>query len=1168
MKSTGEIRLNKKIADDHFYIFSKPLWDELCNNLDKQLPHIQAIIRGDLAEIKHTLNQEFVEKKGLIDWRFQLPGDTAALNLYQIAAAFHSQEKTIAIWSILNEKAKISNSYVCCAQQALFYVLKCNYFACLDYLPNETNFWQNLKLCENMHYFIEFGQDVLYPEQLEAIFKLIDKGINLDQTEYGDFFHNTWYSLLSYIPGLDLEQFKTLADKLGTEVDANELCYKNVSLLDMATACGNLEIVEFLLQKLKGAPLRTNKEHCTALDLLYIENEYFELPEVICKKLIAVFNKYGYSLDLDKYKENVEKYSFNEVLNKETLEYADDITEREIEIQAATIHHKKMLSWQINQGRINRTLDSLDRSGAIEVGPYDLPDIIDLTYSRNYRFITHTVNTSHPKFEQLLSDKKIRLDDFDFFNNEEIPYISMSLVDKRHPTAIIGNDEILPIQFILDVPTENISGTFTRDAFTPDTRSGKLENTSKMTDYKNLLTKANRLFNKAQAQAQMTLLGKDQYLPENPSLLRKSTIMPEMIIEEINHLHEGQNSILKQKDVLCSVETLLDKTYPGNFNELLVSPGKIKPIGLMVEKVWLDNIHELFNNGFMHLTEETKEKYHTILNFMQTCGLPIVVIASDFSATQSLTKEIEIAAKEYQVVKYMMDKTRITSPDKYHRYKFRQEDLEFLLQNLDIEYAYLQNDKKTLDKYRTAVPMLTAFERILSQKISINRLKRFFHHSVKSKKNFVITKLLVKAGMNPNCHHPDTFRSAYQTALEHSNFYTAMFLVSEGAQTCLDKKEAITELKIPAKQMIHEKSLVFEAVTNVQQRLPLMFLFGQNRRPQGAKTNILPDTENGPFERIVPHAKRYYKFWERADKQLYQPKLLQLIADQVINQPYEEDQLDYLHYHDNPPTYGIIHQLRDHSKKNNSRYVYHRHHDVGHAISQLCFAFSFYDLIKNNANGPWQEVASHLTNEEITGVLLAAFCFRAGRSNENPGIDDTSNAQRSANIFRQVAYDLGIDELLADNIAACIDHHIPVGSDSTDYFSDGYEGTDEIKIKKSIMVKCVLDMSHHLHLIRMNPAEEVMPEVDKQLELFFDSKVQPDISKKMLDYAQLCCLLTGTSVVLTHKDDKGELFNQTINHNINQKIITTNYVEETIEKLLEEQPCCIPLKHGKSLLMH
>ncbi len=241
---------------------------------------------------------------------------------------------------------------------------------------------------------------------------------------------------------------------------------------------------------------------------------------------------------------------------------------------------------------------------------------------------------------------------------------------------------------------------------------------------------------------------------------------------------------------------------------------------------------------------------------------------------------------------------------------------------------------------------------------------------------------------------------------------------------------------------------------------------------------------------------QYQRFWER-DPSLGESPLWDELATRVINRPY----LDGI--------WPISHSIYD--LKHAGRTVYHRNHDVSHAMRQRLYVQQFLNLVATQGNPTYQPIAKEImADRQLSSCLeLAIFMCRAGRTNEQSGKEDPSNAKRSANLFAAIAERLGYEPRLIQFVNFCVANHKPTFSDELIAIIGSRE--------KAQLIKNILNASHHLDLVRCKSGfehETIKDAICHDLELFVDTgSLDLDFTVQgMMHSAATACALTGTRV--------------------------------------------------------
>lgn len=285
--------------------------------------------------------------------------------------------------------------------------------------------------------------------------------------------------------------------------------------------------------------------------------------------------------------------------------------------------------------------------------------------------------------------------------------------------------------------------------------------------------------------------------------------------------------------------------------------------------------------------------------------------------------------------------------------------------------------------------------------------------------------------------------------------------------------------------------LEFEQIENALKQPVIKSTPFTDTSSKGNKVNI--DVPN--FDEDVQH------YWQ-TNQDLLNTGILQNISDHVINIPYAD-----------APNDKVI--------DSRGNIVYRPNHDTTHAMRQLAYVSPLLSFIQTNGNQQFKSAANNLTKEEIECMKIAAFCFRAGRTNEIGGVRDTTNAKRSAKLFREIAHNIGFNRQLVDSVATCMSTHIPHDGPDQDYPVAGLQGSPAEQLAKSKVIKNILDMSHHADLVRCwhdSPKEPIYDVIQAKMQFLTGEQDRSNAATKhLLNLAKVYCHMTGTSVVINGK---------------------------------------------------
>ena len=240
-------------------------------------------------------------------------------------------------------------------------------------------------------------------------------------------------------------------------------------------------------------------------------------------------------------------------------------------------------------------------------------------------------------------------------------------------------------------------------------------------------------------------------------------------------------------------------------------------------------------------------------------------------------------------------------------------------------------------------------------------------------------------------------------------------------------------------------------------------------------------------------------FWK--NPQTDNPCIWQTLTENYINKPY----LDV------PRLFSRFYDI-----KYDDFTVYHRNHDVTHAVRQRFYAKNYLNIIETYGNAKYAPIARQVKNNpEVQACLeLAVFLCRSGRTNEKSGQEDPDNAKRSAELFERVATESEFNPGLINFLKFAIGTHAP-RPDQYQHLLEGLPGEDKLQL--AALLKGVIDLSHHTDLVRCkvgSPKQPVREQIETDLgEFLDDSKVNIHrATTNLLLQATQACKMTGTRV--------------------------------------------------------
>jgi hypothetical protein len=246
---------------------------------------------------------------------------------------------------------------------------------------------------------------------------------------------------------------------------------------------------------------------------------------------------------------------------------------------------------------------------------------------------------------------------------------------------------------------------------------------------------------------------------------------------------------------------------------------------------------------------------------------------------------------------------------------------------------------------------------------------------------------------------------------------------------------------------------------------------------------------------LMPHElEKHQRFWEQADATQQFGQVAQVLSDFIVNTPYAGVAHDEISRSD--PKFLLQ------PNSNDSMDVWRANHGTEHSIRQAVASMKLLDMVKANGKPEHKAAAASMTSEESSCMALAAYLFRAGRTNERGGKEDPSNAERSAILFRQVAERLGYNKELVDHIVYLMSSHIPVESNQSQFVQGHPNG---LPLEKAKLVKRILDISHHSDLQRCwnNDECQISIPINSQIEYLMGSPSAPATQKILVAMAQM-----------------------------------------------------------------
>ncbi|WP_133130928.1 SidE phosphodiesterase domain-containing protein [Legionella yabuuchiae] len=232
----------------------------------------------------------------------------------------------------------------------------------------------------------------------------------------------------------------------------------------------------------------------------------------------------------------------------------------------------------------------------------------------------------------------------------------------------------------------------------------------------------------------------------------------------------------------------------------------------------------------------------------------------------------------------------------------------------------------------------------------------------------------------------------------------------------------------------------------------------------------------------------YIRYWENPS--IDSASLYEELSQDLIETPYADAPLDY--------------------EERRGQIAFHTNHGTTHALRSNVLIYYFYALTKH-FNQPPRSQLIDLTSQELSGLALAAFLFRSGRTNELGWTGDPSYSPRSAAIFSQIALELGYEENLVDTIARAFDFQTITGV---------------TELTKPVFYTKLFHLAHTCDLIRCCSSKEYCFNlVAKELEsLLPDATRVADLTENAVQFAESLCRLTGSRIDYQMNSTKAPYF--------------------------------------------
>lgn len=245
---------------------------------------------------------------------------------------------------------------------------------------------------------------------------------------------------------------------------------------------------------------------------------------------------------------------------------------------------------------------------------------------------------------------------------------------------------------------------------------------------------------------------------------------------------------------------------------------------------------------------------------------------------------------------------------------------------------------------------------------------------------------------------------------------------------------------------------------------------------------------NNPSSIDLPQLSNWQYYWKGDEKT---NELWQLLNDNIINKPYVDDSYaahTYRTYHGKKP-------------------VYRFNHGILHSLRQLMYVRMVSLLIKKYGSIDAKKVMGDVTAEEMALLELSCVLCRAGRTNEKGHRGDATYSFRSANIVKIVA-----ERLLFNKQYTRYDGAIKYKDPSFSNMVALQTATLTNMTPKAALLKGLIDLSHHIDLIRTHSGGDVYQYTLEKFAKWFPDETHQEMTLLFIDYATKLCLATGDRI--------------------------------------------------------
>lgn len=261
------------------------------------------------------------------------------------------------------------------------------------------------------------------------------------------------------------------------------------------------------------------------------------------------------------------------------------------------------------------------------------------------------------------------------------------------------------------------------------------------------------------------------------------------------------------------------------------------------------------------------------------------------------------------------------------------------------------------------------------------------------------------------------------------------------------------------------------------------------------KIGLRPTMQHKRPHIYLPQFKKWTEYWGSDDKQQHTDEktnaLWQLLNDNIINKPYVDDNL-------------LKHKAHTFS---GSKPVYRFNHGILHSLRQLMYARVLISIITQYGTDIAKKTMLTIDQEQIALLELSCVLCRSGRTNEKGHRGDPTYSFRSGQIIQLVA-----ERLLFNKKYIAYDGGNTMLEPSFPNMVALQKSTLTNLTPTTTLLKNIIDLSHHIDLIRTHSGGDVYRYTLSIFKTWFPDDVYQEMTLLFIDYATQLCLTTGDRI--------------------------------------------------------